>query len=95
MFDLGSLSTEVGLSAVLLIVLAIAKIYIIGTASKYLPLMAIAIGIILVPASLIITKGGAASAAEYAGAAVFGLIVGYSASGLREVVRSVSKDPSS
>ena len=56
MFDLSSLGTEVGLSAVLLIVLAIAKAYIIGKASKYIPLMAIAIGVILVT-HLVVANG--------------------------------------
>lgn len=91
MFDLSSLGTEIGLSAVLLIVMAILKAYVISeTGKRYIPLACIIIGVILVPAALVVVKGGSASPTDYAGAAIFGLLVGYGASGLKEVTKAIT-----
>lgn len=85
MVDVTTLLSVGGTAALLLVVLQILKVYVVGEEGrKYIPLMGMALGILLVDITLVVAKGGAVTPVDLESGTLTGFLAGAASSGFWE-----------
>ncbi|MCL5960728.1 MAG: hypothetical protein M1358_15745 [Chloroflexi bacterium] len=82
MFDVTTLLSVGGTAALLVVILQVLKTYVVGQeAKKYIPLMGMALGVVLVDLTLVVVNGGVVTAVELESGTITGFLAGAASSG--------------